>query len=403
MTSGTDWAAQGVRNSWVLLAAQSINGATPVLAVSLGGLAGAHLLGDDQSLATLPVAGFTVGAAAGALPAALLMHRIGRRAGLIWGEVLAIVAVLAAATAIWAESFWFFVAALAAAGFSGAFVQQYRFAAAEAVPAELRPIAISRVMIGGIVTAVAAPPVFLATRNLFDPVPFVGAFVTMAVAACVGIGVLGLLRFPPRPRRGEPSPETGGRAFAEIARQPRFLIALLCATASFALMSFVMTAAPLAMVDHQHSEADALLGIQWHVIAMFAPSLVTGRLIARFGTETIVAVGLVLLIISAVVGLAGLELLHFWGMLILLGVGWNFAFVGATTMLTGTYTEAERGRVEGINDLIVFSTVALASLSSGAVLSQSGWVTINVIVLPVVGIVLVTLLGFVLRARQATH
>lgn len=397
----TDDTRQGIRNSWVLLAAQSINGSSAVLAVTLGGLAGAYLLGADKSLATLPVAGFTVGAAIGALPAALLMQRVGRRTGLMSGAALSIGALLVAAAAIIGGVFWLFVAALATAGFAGAFVQQYRFAAAEAVPPELRSVAISRVMIGGIVTAIAAPPLFLATRDLFDPVPFAGAFVAMAVMAVVGVWVLGLLRFPPRDSSEPVVGDARARPFKVIARQPRFLIALVCATTSFALMAFVMTAAPLAMVDHQHSEEQALLGIQWHVIAMFAPSLVTGRLIARFGTERIVSIGLILLIVSASVALAGIELMHFWAMLILLGVGWNFAFVGATTMLTETYTPAERGRVEGINDLIVFSIVALASLSSGAVLSESGWITINVIVLPIVGIVLAALLGFVLRTRRA--
>ena len=265
----------------------------------------------------------------------------------------------------------------------------------------MRGLAISRVMIGGVVTALVAPQVILYTRNLFDPLPFAGTFVALSVIALIGVAVLSRLRFPPRHSiaaanaAAEPP-----RPLMEIASQPRFLVALLCATASFALMSFVMTAAPLAMVDNHHTESEAVLGIQWHVIAMFAPSLITGRLIGWFGKETIVATGLGLLVLSALVGIAGIELLHFWGMLILLGVGWNFAFVGATAMLTDTYRPSERGRVEGFNDLVVFGTVAFASFFSGKILNASGWNTINLIVFPVVAVVLASLLFLILRGRR---
>ncbi len=394
--------AQGIRNTWILLAAQSLNGAGPVMSIALGGLAGAYLLESDRSLATLPVSGMSVGLALGALPAAMLMQRVGRRLGLMSGTSFAIGGGLLAAGSLALGSFWLFAIALVLIGVSAAFVQQYRFAAAEAVGPELRGIAISRVMIGGVITALIAPQILLATRDLFDPLPFAGSFVALSAIVLVGLFVLSRLRFPPRQvaELGTPASVVAARPFTEIARQPRFLVALLCAASSFALMSFVMTAAPLAMVDHQHSEAEAVLGIQWHVIAMFAPSLITGRLIAFFGKETIVATGLVLLIASALVGVAGVELFHFWGMLILLGVGWNFAFVGATAMLTDCYRPSERGRVEGVNDLIVFGTVAAASFFSGQILSSSGWNMINFIVMPVVAIVLFSVLTLVLRERR---
>lgn len=394
--------AAGLRNSWILLAAQALNGAGPVIAITLGGLAGAHLLGDDKSLATLPVSGMGVGLAVAALPAAMIMQRIGRRRGLMSGNLFTIAGGLLAAAAIAWESFWVFVLALFLVGISTAFVQQYRFAAAESVPPPLRGIAISRVMIGGVVTALIAPQILLFTQDLFDPVPFAGGFVALAVIAFVGVGVLSLLRFPPRQpaTAALTSPGEAARPLLVIAAQPRFIVALLCAASAFALMSFVMTAAPLAMVGHSHSEADAVLGIQWHVIAMFAPSLITGRLIAWFGKERVVGTGLLLLIASALVGIAGLELLHFWGMLILLGVGWNFAFVGATAMLTDTYRPSERGRVEGFNDLVVFTTVAAASFFSGTVLNASGWNTINLIVMPTVAAVLASLLVLMMRSRR---
>lgn len=400
----TETNAQGVRNTWILLAAQSLNGTGPVIAIALGGLAGSYLLGEDKSLATLPVSGMSVGLALGALPAAILMQRIGRRLGLMSGTGFAITGGLLAAASLALASFWLFAVSLVLVGISAAFVQQYRFAAAEAVGPELRGVAISRVMIGGVLTALVAPLVLLVTRDLFDPLPFAGSFVALSAIVVFGLLVLSRLRFPPKPAAGIelplPSNVIPARPFTEIARQPRFLVALLCAASSFALMSFVMTAAPLAMVGHQHSEAEAVLGIQWHVIAMFAPSFITGRLIVFFGKETIVATGLTLLIASALVGVAGVELLHFWGMLILLGVGWNFSFVGATAMLTDCYRPSERGRVEGINDLIVFGTVAAASFLSGQILSSSGWNTINFIVMPVVAIVLASVLTLVLRERH---
>jgi len=395
------FASQGVRNSWILMAAQALNGSGAVVCIALGGLAGSYLLGEDKSLATLPVSGMGVGLAAGALPAALMMQRIGRRLGLMIGCGFAIGGGLVAAAALGVGSFWLFTAALLAIGFASAFVQQYRFAAAEAVPPEMRGLAISRVMIGGIVTALVAPQIILYTRDLFDPPPFAGAFLAVSAVTLIGLGVLSQLRFPPRPAHtaaSQPAPDA--RPLGEIARQPRFLVALLCAASAFALMSFVMTAAPLAMVGHQHSEGDAVLGIQWHVIAMFAPSLVTGRLIGLFGKEAIVGTGLVLLIASALLGLAGIELFHFWGMLVLLGVGWNFGFIGATAMLTDTYRPSERGRVEGFNDLVVFGSVAVASFFSGQILSTSGWNTINLIVMPIVAISLFSLLVLMVRTRQ---
>ena len=402
-SSASDSAAtvQGMGNTWILLVAQAMSGAGPVVAVALGGLAGSYLLGDDKSLATLPVSSMGVGLAVAAIPAAMFTQRVGRRRGLISGTGFAISGGLIAAGALAMGSFWLFVFALFLVGLSNAFIQQYRFAAAESVPARLRSQAISRVMIGGVITALVAPQILLATRDLFDPIPFAGGFVALSVLALGAFFVLRRLRFRSGQKKADDPLPTAepARPFSVIAMQPRFVVALLCATSSYALMSFVMTAAPLAMVDHQHTQAEAVLGIQWHVIAMFAPSLVTGRLIAIFGKTSIVATGLALLIVSAIVGIAGIELFHFWGMLVLLGVGWNFSFVGATAMLTDTYRPAERGRVEGINDLVVFGSVALASFLSGQTLSTSGWDTINLIVLPVAAIVLTAVLVLVLQER----
>ncbi|MGD9740257.1 MAG: MFS transporter, partial [Bauldia sp.] len=241
-------------NSWVLLVAQALNGAGGVAMIAFGALAGAYLLGPDKSLATLPPAGYSVGLALGALPAALLMQRVGRRLGFIAGNTLGIAGCVAAGFAVLGGSFVAFVAALGLVGVAAAFIQQYRFAAAEGAPPNLRGVAISRVMIGGVVTALAGPPIILATRDLFDPVPFAGSF--FAVAGLTVVGLLVLTRLRPVPPAIGPGADASARRFSEIARQPRFIVSLLCATTSVAMMTFAMTAAPLAIVGHHHSEAE---------------------------------------------------------------------------------------------------------------------------------------------------
>ncbi|MCW5715394.1 MAG: MFS transporter [Bauldia sp.] len=386
-----------MRNTWILLLANALNGSSGVVAISLGGLTGAYLLGPDKALATLPAAGYSVGLALGAYPAAILMQWIGRRFGFMSGTVFAVFGALLTIAAIEAGLFWLFVVGFAFIGVSSSFVQQYRFAAIESVPEARRGTAISRVMLGGILTALFAPPLVILTRDTLAPLPFAGAFAALALVAIIGLVVLSFLRFPPRPPRGTVKKE--GRPLLVIIRQPRFIIALLCAAASFSVMTFVMTAAPLAMVGHSHSEAEAVLGIQWHVLAMFVPSFFTGRLIDRFGKDAVVSAGLLLLLASAGTALVGTGLAHFWIMLILLGVGWNFSFVGSTAMLSDTYAPFERGRVEGFNDSVVFAAVAVAALMAGRVLESGGWSSVNWIVLPLVGTVMLSLFILVYQSR----
>lgn len=389
------------RNVLVLAIAGALGGAPSSIAIALGGLSGAYLLSADKSLATLPVSFYIVGGAIAAMPAAILMARVGRKVGFMLGSLTGIVGGLMAAAAIMVGSFVWFAIGLGVAGIASAFVQQFRFAAADAGSATFRARAISWVMLGGIASAVLGPQSIILTRHWFDPIPFVGGFLAMAVLAALGLGVLTFLRgaaaAPPMVRHGE-----GGRPLLEIARQPRFIVALVCGIGTYALMSLVMTAAPLAMVACGLGQDTVALGIQWHAIAMFAPSFFTGSLIVRFGTERVVAAGLVLLAACGAVALAGIDVLHFWGALILLGVGWNFGFVGATTMLTETYRPEERARVQGLNDLILLSFVALASFSSGALFSTVGWNVLNMIIFPVVAVSAVALgVGYGLRRRAA--
>ncbi len=375
------------RNSFVLTAATAFGGSMMPIAVAFGGLAGVYLLGPDKSLATVPITALTVGSALATIPAAILMARVGRRTGLILGAMPATFGGLLGAFAIIIGQFWLFAFASLFIGVSAAFNQQYRFAAVDAGGERARTRALALVMGGGVLSAVLGPQAAIATRDLFSPIPFAGAYVAVAVFAV--LAALTVSRFrdlvTPHPRG---STHDRGRPLIEIARQPRFLAAVLCGIASYAMMTLVMTAAPIAMIGCGLTQSDAALGIQWHVIAMFGPSFFTGRLINRFGKDRVVIAGLGLLSACALVAMAGLTVWHFWGALVLLGLGWNFGFIGATSMLTETYRPEEKGRVQGFNDFLVFAVSACASLAAGLLIGGPGWGFINGIVFPVVALAL---------------
>jgi len=385
-------------NALILAAGAAVHGGIPPIHIALGGLAGWTMLGPDKSLATLPVTTFLVGSAVGAIPAAQLMRRVGRRAGFMFGTLFAMTGAILAGLMIMLDSFLGFCLAVVVSGFAQSFVQQYRFAAADIGPPDFRARAISWVLAGGVVAAVIGPQTAIHTRDLLAPVPFAGAYFAMAGLALITLLILttlgGAARLPP------PTAAHGGRPFAEIATQPRFVVAVMCGVGAYALMSLVMTAAPLAMVGHDHSHDHATLGIQWHVIAMFAPSFVTGTLIARFGYDLVTGAGFLLLALTAVVALTGYELLNFWSALIVLGVGWNFGFIGATSMLMSTHRPEERATVQGANDFLVFGIVALASLLSGRLLATVGWEWINISVFPVVALCIAAIAAVSLRERR---
>lgn len=371
------------RNAFILAAANSFVGACAPISISLGGIVGDYLLDADKSLATAPVTGFNVGVAVGALPAAWLMRLIGRRYGFMSGAAVTGVGGMVATFALFELHFWLFVTGLLIVGLGGAFVQQYRFAAADGAPESFKAQAISWVLIGGIFAAIIGPQTVIFARDLFAPTLFAGAYVGMLVLAMIGMLILSFLRVHEHSVLLDDTPEEPARPLMEIVSQRSFLIALACGVCSFALMAFMMTGAPLAMIACGFSTDLATLGIQWHVLAMFAPSFVTGRLIARFGRETIVAVGLFLLILCAIIASLGIELWNFWLALVLLGVGWNFGFIGATAMVTRTYRPSEKNKVQGLHDGILFGTVAFSSLMSGQVLNSFGWNGINMIVWPI--------------------
>lgn len=381
-------------NARVLACAQALGGANPAIVVSLGGIVG-QMLAEDKSLATLPVSLLNLGLALGTIPAALLMRRVGRREGYLFGALIGVVAGLTATAGIVMASFSVFCAGTFLSGFYGSFVQSYRFAAADSASGAFKARAIAWVMAGGLAAGVIGPQTVIWTRDVVPGAMFAGGFLGQAALALGSIAVVALLRPAPM----IVASAGGGRPLGEIVRQPRFLVAVMTGLCSYGLMSLVMTAAPLAMIGCGHSVGAAALGIQWHVLAMYGPSFFTGRLIDRFGKEAVTAAGLVLIALAAGVGLAGLTVAHFWTALVLLGVGWNFSFIGATALVTDCYRPEERAKVQAANDFLVFGSVAVASFASGGLLNTGGWAMVNWLVLPAVAAV-VALVAWQMTKKQ---
>jgi MFS family permease len=394
------------RTAIILSASQAIVGSAALVSVSLGALAGQYLLGPDKSLATAPVTGFNLGVALGALPAAAIIRALGHRNGFIAGCLITAVGGAVATLGLYAAGFWLFALGLLIIGVGGAFVQQYRFAAADNAPPAFKARAISLVLAGGIVTAIIGPQIVIFTRDLLAPVLFAGAFAAVILLGLGGMAVLFWLRNPGKRDAIESSAASRAalagtaRPLAEIVGQPRFIVALTCAVGSYALMTFVMTGAPLAIVGCGFSPDQATLGISWHVMAMFGPSFFTGRLISWFGKERVVTLGLVLLVGCAAVALSGIHLWQFWTALILLGLGWNFGFIGATAIVADSYSESEKSKVQGFHDFVLFGSVALASLLSGAVYNAWGWTMLNWVIFPVALICLAALGMLALSTRR---
>ncbi|ODT16670.1 MAG: MFS transporter [Mesorhizobium sp. SCN 65-12] len=397
MTVGAQHEARRV--AIVLSAAQAVLGSAGPICFALGALAGHFMLGPDKSLATAPLTGYSVGLAVGALPAAAVIRRLGHRDGFLSGAGVSALGGLVAAIALFEMSFWLFAFGLSIVGIGNAFVQQFRFAAADNAPPEFKARAISLVLAGGIVTAVLGPQAVIYTHDLLAPVPFAGSF--LAIIALSAIGAAILLFLPARTAVStQDAPADAGRPLMQIISQPRYAVALVCAVGSYSMMTFVMTGAPLAMVGCGFSSDEATLGISWHVMAMFAPSFFTGRLIHRFGATAVVTAGFALLVACSLVALSGIALWQFWTALILLGLGWNFAFIGATSIVASCYRPEEKGRAQGFHDFVLFSSVAFASLMSGAVYNAWGWEMLAAIVLPVTAVCLVLLAGQRLAGRR---
>lgn len=350
---------------------QALAGANSTVVYATGAVVG-NMLAPDKALATLPISIFVVGMAACTLPAGAIARRHGRRAAFLAGTGCGVLVGLLSALAVLLGSFWLFCLGTFFGGAYAAVVLSFRFAAADGVPAARRARALSLVMAGGVFAGVIGPQLVTHTMYLWMPHLFAATFLAQAgVAALCALVLLGVRL--PMPTAAEVA---GGRPLSLIARQPRFLTAVICGVVSYLLMNFLMTAAPLAMRLCGLPQEAANLGLQWHVIAMYAPSFFTGRLITRFGAPRVVAAGLALIGAAAVAGLFGQDVGHFWGSLVLLGLGWNFGFVGASALVLESHRPEERTRVQSLNDFIVFGTMAFGSFASGGLLTAYGWDTV---------------------------
>ncbi len=382
------------RNAMVLAVAQALAGGNNTVIVSTASIAGA-VLAPDPGLATAPVTAMVLGMWLGTLPLGYLARRFDRRFALQCGSVFGMISGLISCSAVMVGSFWLLLLGTFCGGLYAAAHQSYRFAAADTASEAYRPKVVSWVLAGGVFAALIGPQLVIHTKDLLPPYLFAASYLGQSVCALIAAIVLTFVKVPPTaPKRADTS-----RPLGEIARTPRFVVAVACGVASYAMMNMVMTSAPLAMVGCGHSVTDAALGIQWHVLAMYAPSFVTGSLIARFGVERITFIGLVLIALAAAVGVAGITVAHFWTGLILLGLGWNLAFIGATTMITQCHRPEERNKVQSFNDFLIFGSMAISSFSSGQMLAYMSWPAINEVVFPTVAIAGGLLVWLVMRRR----
>ncbi|MFV0600718.1 MAG: MFS transporter [Brachymonas sp.] len=358
-------------NIWRLSIAQALAGANSVVVYATGAIVG-NKLAPLPMLATLPISIFVVGMAACILPVGAMAQRHGRRAAFLAGAGAGVLAGLLAMLAVVMGWFWLFCLAAFFGGSYAAVVLSFRFAAADGVAPQRRARALSLVMAGGVAAGVVGPQLVTWTMHLWPAHLFAVTYLVQAAVAALSAIILLGVRLP-MPTVQEIA---GGRPLAEIACQPRFVAAVICGAVSYLLMNFLMTAAPLAMRLSGHSQESANLGLQWHVIAMYAPSFFTGNLIARFGAGRVATVGLALIGLSAAIGLGGIDVAHFWWALILLGLGWNFGFLGASALVLECHRPEEKTRVQSVNDFVVFGVMAVGSFLSGGLLSTYGWHTV---------------------------
>jgi MFS family permease len=362
----------------VLASAQALFQTASVMVMTVGGLAGGAIASRPE-FATMPIAAMFLGTALATFPASMWMARVGRRAGFVGGALLGACGGLAAAAGVWAGSLLLLSLGTFLVGAYQAFAQFYRFAAGEVADDAFRPRAISLVLAGGIIAAFAGPMVGRLGADLVGPA-YAGSFVLLALVSIVAAGILLALRIPPAAAPTEAS--AAARPLSRIVSQPAYLVALFGAATGYGVMILAMTATPLAMVHHHHDLSSAATVIQLHVLGMFLPSFFTGSLIARFGVLRIMLSGVLILMGHVVMTLTGTGFGSFAGALILLGVGWNFLYIGGTTLLTTTYAPAERGRAQATNDMTIFAVGLACSFGAAALLQAFGWQLLNVLLLP---------------------
>jgi MFS family permease len=364
--------------------------------IAMNGLVGYALAG-NKALATLGVTTFVLGSAFTAMPASLWMAKVGRRRGFMTGSLIGAAGSAICALAVAESSFPLFCTGTGIIGVYTAFGFHYRFAAAEVAEPAFKAKAISLVLAGGIVGGFLGPEASRIAKDAL-PVPFLGSFIVLSGIALCALAVQSRVRVP---RVGEAEGRDAGRPLSKIARQPVFIVAALSAALGYGIMNLLMTATPLAMSFCSLPYAAAAFVIEWHVVGMYAPGFVTGALIKRFGVLKIIIAGCVLMIACVAVARAGNSIEHFWGALVLLGVGWNLTYTGGTTLLTEAYRPAEKARTQGLNDFLVFSVMAVSSFSSGVLVNAAGWDRMNVGALPFIAVVGVAATWFALTRRRS--
>lgn len=395
--------ARAKRNVTILVLAQAILGAQMPMIFTIGGLAG-QALATNLCFATLPISLIVLGSMMSATPLSWAMQRFGRRAGFFIGSAAGALGGAVGAYGLYIASFPVFLLGSLITGVYMSAQGFYRFAAADTASDDFRPKAISYVMAGGLASAIIGPQLVKVTVDAMV-IPFVGTYL-----AVIGVNIIGSLLFffldiptPETPSADAPK----GRTRWELITTPRILVAVICGMVSYALMNLVMTSTPLAVVGCGFETDTAANVVSAHVLAMFVPSFFTGHLIARFGVEKVIAAGLIILAGAGAVALQGVELENFFIALILLGVGWNFGFIGATSMLAGAHEPHERGRMQGLNDLLVFGGVTFASLASGGLMNcsggtaQVGWTSVNLAMAPFLMLAGGALIWLLLRPKEA--
>jgi MFS family permease len=393
------------RNVAVLVAAQAVLGSQVTMIFVIGGLAG-NMLTPIHCLATLPISMIVLGSMTTAPWLSQLMQNRGRRLGFFIGAIGGLIGSGIAAYALSIGNFWLFLAGSYLTGTYMSAQGFYRFAAADSASESYRPKAISYVMAGGLISALIGPQLVKVTDDLFA-VPFLGTYLVGMAINILGMSLFFLLDLPKPPPRSAQTPRQ--RSWGQLLRTPEIGVAVVCGMVSYALMNLVMTSTPLAVVGCGFTKGNAADIVSAHVLAMFAPSFFTGHLIARFGATRIVATGLVILGLAGIVALSGVELTQFFIALVLLGIGWNFGFIGATAMLTAAHAPHERGRVQGMNDAIVFGCVTLASLASGGLMNCSGgdvvagWNAVNLAMIPFLALAGASLIWLTLRPKTPAH
>jgi len=392
----TSTASNTHRNVGLLAACQAMLFTNNATLIAINGLAGLALA-PTATLATLPVTCWVVGGAVATMPASQYMKKVGRKAGLMQGASIGIIGALLCAFAVWQASFWLLCFGTLVFGGCNAFGQYYRFVAAEVAPPDFRATAVSLVLAGGLVGGILGPTASRVTVDLVQP-KFAGAYLALIVFVLVTIAILSRIRIPDLSAAEQAA---SGRPLAEIAAQPKYAVAVLSAAIGYGVMNFLMTSTPLAMRVCGHPYGDAAFVISSHVVAMFAPSFVTGGLIKRLGVIPVMLAGAALNLVAIGTALAGVDVAYFWWSMVLLGVGWNFLYIGGTTLLTTTYRPEERAKAQGANEFAIFAMMTLSSLGSGAIVTNAGWDKVNYAAVPLVAVVVAALLFLSVNLKQA--